>query len=377
MIFNMLLSLYCTSSITNFLTAGPNVWFPIILIAVLTIIAIVAVIYALSPLLGRNDIKVWARAKIYDGFITIIFAAIFVSFSTTICFVNPAGAFSALGILPNSCDPAIQGNTPSSYGVTTDIYGISLCDLYQFNAGVGSFLESLYWISMFGGLNPEFSFYPSLPDFPINPLTGSGVGIAFSFQLFPIVLVHQYVIPYVQAIFAAILVSQLLQILLSSSMLLLSIFLILGLLARSFSITKSFGGAMIAFAIGLGFVYPFMAAITYGFIDTAIQNAQTTACSASYFSSILPPASGGVCALYDLAPLMLTGLLSIPINAVFSGTFSFVPLFTPLIIYVGFVAAGLILIPLLNLIVVDAFIVDFSKAIGERMDLFSILTRII
>jgi hypothetical protein len=365
----ILLSNYCTSSITSFLTAGPNIWFPIILVAALAVIVVVAMIYVLSPFLGRNDIKVWARAKIYDVLITIVFALIFLSFSTAICSFNPTAAFNTLGILPSACNPNVSGNNPSSAGIS-DIYGLSLCDLYSFNQGAASFTSSIYWISIIGGLNPDVTIAPSVPDFPINPSTGSGIGVSFSLQLFPIVLVHQYIVPYLQAYFAAVLVSQLLQILLSSSMLLLSIFLILGLLARSFEVTKSFGGAMIAFAIGLGFVFPLMASVTYGFMDTAIQGAQATACQGL-------PVSGNACTLLDLAPTLVSGIMSVPINVITGGVFSFSSIFTPLIIYGGFVAAGLILIPLLNLIIVDAFIVDFSKAIGERMDLFSILTRII
>ena len=370
MMFDMLLiniywmlSTFCTSSVSSFLTSGPNVWFPIIFAAVSAVIVIAAMIYMLSPLLGRNDMKVWARAKIYDGFITIIFAMIFLSFSTAICTINPVPIFNSLGMLPNSCNPAVSGNNPSSANIG-DIYGLSLCELYQFNSGAASFTESIYWISLIGGINPMITVMPSAPEFPINIATGSGLGVSFSIQLFPIVLVHQYIIPYIQAYFAGIMASQLLQILLSSSMLLFSIFLILGLLARSFGITKSFGGAMIAFALGLGFVYPLMVATTYGFLDTAIQNAAAAG-------------GAGAPALANLAPAIVTGLLSVPINMISRGVFSFASVLTPVIVYGGFIAAGLILIPLLNLIVVDAFIVDFSKAIGERMDLFSILTRII
>ncbi len=375
MIWNMLLSTYCTSSITSFLTAAPDIWFPIILVASSVIIAIAALIYILGPLLGRNDIKVWARAKVYDAFITIIFALLFISLTTTICTVDPTSTFRSIGLLPTSCDPQVTASVPSS----SDIYGLSLCDLYQFNQFAASFTQSMYWVALIGGLGPTIGInLPPVDPYPINPSTGSGVGVSFSVQLIPIIVVHQYIIPLMQAFFVIVLASQLLQILLSSSMLLLSIFLILGLLARSFSITKSFGGAMIAFGLGLGFVYPFMVACTYGFMDTAILNVAHVGSGSGNYS---PLATLGDYIVKGMIPAIwpvISGALAHGASgAVPNFLSSMMPYFGALVLYGGLVNVGLELVPLLNLVIVDAFIVDFSKAIGERMDLFSILTRII
>ncbi|MHB1830054.1 MAG: hypothetical protein ACYCO0_01545 [Candidatus Micrarchaeaceae archaeon] len=359
MIPTIILSALCpgnASSIVCFLSAGPNVWFPIVMAAALAIIAVVAIIYQLSPLLGRNDIKVWARAKIYDAFVTIILAIIFLSFSTMIVSVNPVSAYSSVGLLPQLCNPSVNSNIPSSSNIN-DIYGISICDMYQFNQYVSIFSEGIYIFSIIGGLNPstEINFPPpdGRPGFPIStaaPVSGEGAAVVV--QFLPIVLVHQYVVPALGAYFLVVLTSQLLQILLSSSGILFSIFLVLGLIARSFGVTKSFGGAMIAFGLGLGVIFPLMASMTYGFIDVAIVNSVSVNTLLNFL----------------FLPLVVTP------SSLF---FTLSTILTPLILFGGLVSAGLIFIPLLNLIVVDAFIVDFSKAIGERMDLFSILTRII
>ena len=375
MIDNLLLAACSSpsSSLTCFFGAGSNVWFPIVMLASLLIITVVAVVYQLSPLLGRNDIKVWARAKIYDGLITIIFALIFLSFSTLVLTVNPVNALYSAGIVPTSCNSGMSAsNAPSSSNVA-DIYGLADCEIYAFNNDAASFSEGLFILGIIGGINPQSDI--QIPD-TISTATGAGVGVSFQIQFLPIVLVHQYIVPYMQAYFLTVLVSQLLQILVNSAPLLFSIFMILGLVARSFGITKSFGGAMIAFGLGLGFIYPLMVVFTYGFLDTAIQNA--------YLAG-----GAGFPELFNLAPTMLTGLLS-AIPTIISDVFSsgpsgilpallaaFEPTLNPLIIYGGFVGAGLVLIPMLTLIVVDAFIVDFSRAIGERMDLFSLLTRML
>jgi hypothetical protein len=48
-----------------------------------------------------------------------------------------------------------------------------------------------------------------------------------------------------------------------------------------------------------------------------------------------------------------------------------------IISYAGIVLLGISLIPLLNFLIVDTFIIDFSRAIGEKVDFMSLLTSII
>ncbi len=374
-----------TSSFTCLFGAGSNVWFPIVLLASLAIITVAGFIYQLSPLLGRTDIRVWARAKIYDAGITILFAMIFLSFSTIILTTNPISSLTKVGLVPNMCNPSVSvpSTNPSPSNIA-DIYGLSACDVYTFNQAASAFTESLFVLGLVGGINPEANPTIAAPGYPINTATGSGVGFSFNFQAFPIVIVHQYMVPYMQVYFTAIMTSNLLQIVLDSSMMFFSVFMILGLLARSFSITKSYGGAMIAFGLGLGFVFPLAVCITYGFLDVAIQN---TGCILSGIAtSAIPSGATAACkyAVPNIAGSIFTGLLAIPISWLthlsisWQATFApFISVLTPLVIFGGFIGAGLLLIPLLNIVLVDAFIVDFSRAIGERMDLFSLFTRML
>lgn len=374
-----------TNSFTCLFGAGSNVWFPIVLLASLAIITVAGFVYQLSPLLGRTDIRVWARAKIYDSMITILFALIFLSFSTLILTTNPISSLTKVGLVPNVCNPSVPApSTNPSPSNIADIYGLSACDVYTFNQAASAFTESLFVLGLIGGINPTASPLIDQPGYPINTATGAGVGFSFNFQAFPIVLVHQYMVPYMQVYFTAIMVSNLLQIVLDSSMLFFSVFMILGLLARSFSITKSYGGAMIAFGLGLGFVFPLVACLTYGFLNVAIQN---TGCILSGVStSAIPTAATAACkySVPNIGGSIFTGLLSVPISWLthlsisWQSTFApFISVLTPLVVFGGFIGAGLMLIPLLNIVLVDAFIVDFSRSIGERMDLFSLFTRIL
>jgi hypothetical protein len=140
--------------------------------------------------------------------------------------------------------------------------------------------------------------------------------------------------------------NQLQLIVISGAVLFLALFLSVGLVARTLGFTRTFGGAMIAFGLGIGLLFPLLVAITYGYIDVSagvmyIQSAGTTSIIWSGFTSLVNN------------PAAATGGIFLDI---------------------GYVIAGLTFIPILNIAIVDAFIVDFSSAIGERMsfqELFS------
>lgn len=345
------------TNITSFFSAGPIIWFPVVIIAVTAVIAIVALIYMISPLIGRNDIRTWARGKLYDCAITVVFAIIFLSFSTLLICINPVDPLHSAGLLPDSCYPG-SAVTPSPNNIG-DIFGVAACDIYTYNQYLADFSNALFYLSIVGGISPVIQ---------PPPITIGGVGISFQITPLPIVFVHQYVIPYLTLYYGAAIASFVLQILVSASMLVFTIFIVLGLIARSFGVTKSFGGTMIAFGLGIGVIFPIMVSLSYGFLDAVISNL----------------GAGGLLGvpIANLFSYVFTGVLSAA-PAVFTsgpgGAFeaAIQTVFTPLITYAGFIGAGLIIVPMLNLIVVDAFIVDFSRAIGERMDLFSILTRVL
>ncbi|MDE1768407.1 MAG: hypothetical protein KGH62_03495, partial [Candidatus Micrarchaeota archaeon] len=65
------------SCVTQFITTPTNIWFPLFTLAIGMVLAILVVIYALSPLLGRNDIKTWVRIKIYELLLTLVIALVF------------------------------------------------------------------------------------------------------------------------------------------------------------------------------------------------------------------------------------------------------------------------------------------------------------
>ncbi len=370
------------NTLSTFLCAGSNIWFPIVLIGVLLVISVVGILYAIAPLLGRTDIRVWARAKIFDGGVTIIFALIFISFSSALYYTPLSQLYYNTGLLPYSCTPQSVATAGASsadllsqqtfvqisnkYTPPSDqdtLYGIASCDIYAYNQDVAQFVQNVFYFALVAGVSPSITIFPQ-----------AEIGFSATMQLVPTSVPFQYIVPLMGALFGLIIASQMLQILVEVSMLLFSIFMVVGLVARSFGITRSFGGAMIAFGLGIGFIYPLLISVSYGFLLNAIAHR--------------PAIGGGIMPTIGvlLSPTQLIGtVVQSMFSAFFLGSSTalsnianlFTPILGPIFLWGGLVAIGLTIMPLLNLVIVDAFIIDFSRAVGERMDLLSVLTRII
>lgn len=363
-----------------FLSLPPNIWFPYFMLVVFVVIGIIAVIYMLSPFLGRNDINLWSKLKIYELLITVVLAVVFLAVSTFLYTVDPTSVLNNIGLLPSTCNPTVTTNMPSSANVN-NLYSVALCDMYQYNVEVQTFSSGMFFFSFVAGVAPSanVNFAVLIGGLPVLPNGGAeagsagGLGFSALLNLLPVQAVLQYIVPLMSAFFAATILADMQQILLSACMIMFSIFMIIGLVARAFTVTRTFGGSMIAFALGIGFVYPLVTLITYGFLNVAIHNANTEI-GANAGVTLYSAAMGIFGAFIDfLAPG--SALAACPVTGATNPNLACV--LTPFIISGGFVASGLLLLPVLNLVIVDAFIVDVSRVIGERMDLMSLLTRIV
>jgi len=181
----------------------------------------------------------------------------------------------------------------------------------------------------------------------------------------------------IDIVFGAYVLSQVQLLLLGGALLLFSLFLGVGLIARIFVITRSFGGAMIALGVGLGIIYPLMVCLTYGFVNVGMEQSWGVAtspaaalASATVYSQILSIITSISPLFNPLGVLGLSGSIS-------AATAALQAWFMGLINYCGFAGAGLILVPFLNFLIVDVFVIDFSQAIGERMDFMRLLTGMV
>jgi hypothetical protein len=344
----------CVSSIGGFLTSPYTSWAPVVIAIAIMMIGVLALMYMLAPLTGKNNIKEWTKVKIFDVLLGIVLIMIFAVFSTTICSVNVAGAYKSAGLMATSCNGAPNVN---------NLYSVALCNVFQFNNDTRVYMNNI----VFGGMMassflPEVELSVHMPEMP-------GLGIAA--KIAPSISLTSALSDTLEVTYLLEMLNQVQIYLLGIAPLIFALFMAIGLISRLFGVTRSFGGAMIAFAIGIGFVYPLLASVTYGFLTNTMNNITVNIVS-SFWLAIKT-------ATFNLFKALLDGMLiqlgSTPTTTLF-GTGVLIPIYQ-IIEYYGIIAVGLLFIPFINFIILDAFIRDFSSAIGERMDFMSLLTRMI
>ncbi len=350
------------------LPISPLPWFFVTMAVALLAIIVAAAIYMLAPVLNSSAMQQWSRFQIYEAVLSIALIILFLGV-VKLLFLNPQAGFASAGLVPNGCTQA------------TSIYSLSTCDLAQFNNASYGVAEYMWAFVFFKALIPSSQF-------SIQPTPQEGTGLEFQFSIPSIMDAAntRWINLLMGFILTALLLSQLELILLSSSLLLLSFFFTIGLIARIFGISRSFGGAMIAFGIGLGIIYPLLVGITYGYIDVSantycLQMVGTLPAIGSSIITTVPAqlscwagtatatsSFGGALFTFLVSPFSLIGsVLTSPLQTL---AVAMATVFKE----VGYVLAGLTVIPIINIVIVDVFIVDFSRAVGEQMS-FSMLFK--
>jgi len=341
----------CVNSINNFLTAPYTAWFPITLIAATLIIVILAVVYLLAPLVGRDDIKRNISIMIYQTLFSIVLILGFGMFATWLCSFNVEGPLQNLNLILVNIPPGVH----IPYG--GNLYETALYDLYWFTnygalANTNFFLSLIYYLLNIGPqLSLEINFIPG-----VQTLGFSAKG---SFSLSNVL--GSYIGYINDAISWLFIVNDLQFIIISAAPIIFAIFVSMGLIARIFGFSRSFGGSLIALGVGIGFVYPLMVSITYGFINVAYSQ---------LIANMLPNVAANTfgASIQSALVSLLTGK-ALP-NAILSSIYDIINI-------AGFTATASLILPLLNFIVVNTFVLDFSQAFGERLDFMSLLTSII
>ncbi len=327
------------------LPISPIIWIPVALIAVLAVIVVAAFTYILSTIVKSENAKAWARFQVYEALLSIILIIAFGALSF-LFFLSPQPVFSALNLVPSTCTGASQLHTLAS------------CDLSVFNNASFAFaryiLYATYGIAFISGESPTF-----------NPKPFGALSISFSVTAPPLVSVQtiQILTFTYEIILFALIFNQVQLILLAGSVFFLSFFLTIGVLARTTGFLRTFGGGMIAFGLGLGIVYPLLISLTYGYVDVAANLVcmQSTACAVLGATTSILAAIGAL--VLNLVTTLSLSALPAAIGALF--------------MYIGYILVGLTVIPFINIAIVDAFIIDFSSAIGERMSFSQLFSNLI
>ncbi len=339
-------------SLNNILSSPYTFWFPIVVVVAIAVILIAILIGMLSPLLGRNNLVPWARLKAYEEVATIIFAIIFLSFSSMLCAINPIPALNSIGLVPTEC-------SSSSAVPINNIWGIAVCNMYTFNTHVSEILTAGYWLNFLSDVGPKFGFSPNFG--------GVGISASLSLSTGP---ENLYLSPMYFLIIGEIMVSMLQVILLSSAPILFSFLIGIGLIARSFGITRTFGNAMIALGIGIGFIYPLLVTISYGFINTT-------------FTNVLNAAGTSFVNLFKDFTLSFLLSLVYPLfvsSSIYWAAVAVVQIWnilSLLIFLAAIVVMGLVFIPMLNFMILDAFVRDFSSSLGQQVSFLDMLIGVV
>ncbi len=328
---------------------NPRTFFPLAGLFVLVIIMVAALVYALASVINSQNAKNWAKIQVYEALLSILMLVIFSAF-VYVFFLNPQGLYSSTGLLPPTCSAASDGT----------IFNLSNCDLSTFTTLAYTGFTMLTIGSYITALIPGFSFN----------LDFNGVGFAASL----VSILPKGTEGVLSMMFSALLfflvLNQVQLILVSGSLLWLSLFVTIGLVMRTMGFTRSFGGTLIALGLGLGLVYPMLVSVTYGFLDSNILLAPFHIGTASIgcFSTALISA---------FTSSFTSGASISPTSALASSASCGVATLSSILTVFGYLIAGLTFVPFLNFIILDAFIVDFSKAIGERIDFMSLLSNFI
>jgi hypothetical protein len=336
-------------SITSYITSPLVLWFPIVVLAAVAMIGVLAVMYMLGQFAGRESMRVWAKVKIYEILLSLLTVVLFLFLVSFIFSLNFQQIFSSVGLVPQECMP------PSL--TATDFFSLAICNMHQFNQQLLNLNGLLYYISLRLSMVPQLTINASKV---IKYLSGiSGLGGSITLQ--PPSAFDTFMGYGLDVLYFAFVLTQVQLLLLAASLLLFSLFMSIGLISRMFVITRSFGGAMVAFGIGLGILFPLMVNLTYGFINVGLD------------------ANSSIFTATSLA-IMVTGILGIALVFLFATSplsGPFIVLLQSFLTFAGLIAVGLTIIPIINFLVIDSFIIDFSQAVGERMSFMSLLTNLI
>jgi len=315
---------------------SPVINMSLVIIIVSLVIVVAAFVYILASIINSHNAKNWAKIQIYEALLSVLLIIIFIGIFY-IFLINPSSSYNSAGLLPPECNTA---------SINT-MFNLSACDIGTFSNNAMGYFEIISVLGLVAGESPggSISYTPAtFISVSITATLGSVLPDGMESMLGTIM----------SGLLFLLVLNNLQLILISGSILFLTFFITIGLFARLFGITRTFGGAMIAFGVGLGVIYPLLISITYGFVDSNMLVPSVTNVAgllAAAIPSFIAFAVTGLSSAFILPPQLTLGL--------------------------GYVVAGLTFIPFLNFIILDAFIVDFSRAIGEKVSFMALLSNFI
>ena len=324
-------------------------WQGVLMLTLLIVIASAGVVYALSGLMNHAGLRIWAKNQVYESIAMLVLAGLLV-------WIVGFGCGLQADVIGAACTP---GSAPSlavlSVGYydseiqwgSCNPYSVALYNLEHFLSLVSAGFWAVIVINM--AISAASSTTLALNPNGLGFMVSFGQGFANLGQMFNI---------------AMITISSS-QIIIIAQIILLKMFsrlfgplLVAGVLLRSFGITRGFGGALIALALGFYFIYPMSVVLFYGILQDNI-DASVAALYDEDAMSALPTGTPG--GSFDLSNWM-------------KGIFDSV--MQPVCGFLSLLVLGAVFVPFAVFLVMVSFIRGLSAMLGEEVDVSNI-TRLI
>ena len=343
----------CSGTLTTLTSGFMTSWVPVAAVAMFAILSILIMVYAIASIISQPSLKTWCVDKGYDLFTAFVIFMAFWSFSNLLC-LNISAPMQRAGLLV------------ADYTGGGDIFSIAQYNIATFNTNtLLAANNDIYYGSLL--LSAIGRVYITLDVEGVSLSLGLGriTGFITSFTSKALSFIGMFII-----------IGETMQLLVNSAILLLPLFIVMGVIFRIFVITKGFGGAMLAFGFGLGIILPLMIAIMYGFLNVLLfELSNNTFGGISAFFGLAGGALGALVGFLEYGVLSLIGSgSSSAAQASLATATGFVGAIVSII---GVAASGLLVIPYLSVVVVDIFVSDFSKMMGEKVDFLSLLSTVV
>lgn len=356
---------HLNSAFTQFYNQASTFLIPVItlnyvsyafLIVTIVIIA-AAMVYMIAGILNSPNARAWSRLQLYECLLAVIILLSFLSVMDVFS-VNLYSTYYNANLVgqPVAQSSGLPGDWSTiNCNTATDLFQLATCDLAQFNLFAMGMFQALFNATLYASFTPGVTITLTPEIAPTNLALDIGSSLSSFFPqgaddtmgVFYSTLLLFYVLTQVQLFIVG------------GAVLWLSFFVTIGIIARTTGVSRSFGGAMIALGLGLGLIFPIMVTITYGFVNYQLSQLGSLATANGLLG-------------------MVYGYMMFLVSTFFSGGLVNGLLPSGYLLTAGGAAvAGLTFIPFLNFTIVDAFIVDFSKAVGERLDFLTLLSGLV
>ncbi len=310
-------------------------WQGLSLIGILTSYFVISLLYMIGTYMGNPWLVARAKNELYQVFITALFLASIILLVTTLCSLN----FSDFGLNVggNMFDVAeffllwLRDKTAVVLGGVLGMSNIVMM-LSSFTGGLPITFVTVI-MSPFAGL----SALMTILNFLVN-----AVAICLLVTIAQIVVLK----------------------IINVGM--LSILLPIGVVCRSFPITRKFGGALMAIAIGLFVAYPFMLMLNF-----VVLGQPTSVESVSVWRDVLEALKSSI---PSIAVSAVTGNIMVAVFTIESLIADF--FLSRAISQIATVIFAAFLLPAINSIIIIAVVRDLSRALGEEVDITT-LTRMV